>query len=346
MKWKLRIAVAIVLAGALVFGACSAGNKSYNAALENADYNYEATGEDASLSNKSGSGGENFELATDENLKIVWKGSVSMESTEYDDTISDLRTLFAKYGVQIMSSEESGGVKYESSGITRTTARYATYVVRVPSENFGDLMEGFGTIRGSVTASNRSRADMTKQYNSNELSLELLNTEYEDLKKLLSEAKDLSEIMMIRDRMTEVMTEIRTLSEANNRIDYDVQYSNVTLSLREVVVYTDPNKNESWFTRFGKSFVSGAQSFASGLGDFGVWLGGNIFQILLFGAIFVALPIIIIRTAIKKKRERRRRKAKEEAKAAEEAKKAAEEMKKAAETKTEEHQAPADTETK
>ena len=307
-RWNIRIVLAIVLAMVLVAAGCSAAKEAYNGnyAKEDAAYDYEDASSLYNSGNTSDPGASSsFDLANDAGLKIVWTGTVAMESTEWEKTITDLKALFSQYGVQVMASEESGGNRYETSGSIRTSARYLKMELRVPSENFGDFMDGLGKATGSVTNASKSRADLTKQYDSNELSLKLLNEEYEDLSKLMSEAKDLSEIMMIRDRMTEVMKEIRSLTETNNHIDYDVQYSRVTLTLREVVVYSDPEKEDSWIVRLGKSFAEGARNFVDGLGDFVVWLGGNIFQILLLVAIFVVIPIIIIRSCIRKGKKKR-----------------------------------------
>ncbi|MBR4768524.1 MAG: DUF4349 domain-containing protein [Lachnospiraceae bacterium] len=314
MKRIYAIALAAIFTSLLLLTGCSANSMSGKTAENYSDSaaempygeNYGGT----SLYEREGSeektdSGTPFELADDPNAKIVWTGSVGMETTEWNETMSGLKALFAKYGVQIMSAEEGGGNRYQSGGSVRTTARYATFVLRVPSENFADFMDGFGDVKGSVTGTKKSRADMTKQYNRNALELELLNTEYDDLKKLLSEAKDLNEIMMIRDRMTEVMTEIRSLSESNNKIDYDVQYSKVIYTLQEVLVYSDPSKTESWFVRFGKSFVNGAKAFGEFIGDAVIWLGENLFFLILFAVIFAVLPLIIIRSCIKKARKKR-----------------------------------------
>ena len=309
MKRKYWALGAVLLTLAMLFGACSAAaaNGKSGYALEEAKaspgYYNQVSAEDSS----KGGASEvpyDFELATDESAKIVWTGSVSMETTEWEATVADLKALFAAYNVQIMTSNETGGTSYLSNGTPRKSARSASFTLRVPSENFGAFMDGFSSIKGSVTGSSKNRADLTKQYNENELELELLETEYEDLKRLLEQAKDLSEIMMIRDRMTQVMKEIKSLSQTNNTIDYDVLYSRVTLNLREVVVYSDPEKSENWFVRFGKSFVEGTSDFFEFLGDVVVWLGGHIFYLILIAAL-IGLPIILIVRGSRKRRAKR-----------------------------------------
>ena len=299
MKRKLFLFLGLITAVSLMLGACAANEKAtYDGGYYAAET--ESPREEAAYSSKNGG---DFEILTDENAKIIWTGNLSMETTKWADTMNGLSDLFAQYGVQVISSEVRGGTSYESSGEKRVSARTATYVVRVPSANFKDFMAGFDGVEGAVVSSNTSSADKTKQYNQNELMLELLQTEYDDLKALLAEAKDLSEIMMVRDRMTEVMAEIRSYSNSNNAIDYDVEYSRVSLSVREVMVYSDPEKNESWFVRIGESFVEGAGNFIHFLGEAAVWIVGHIFVLILLG-LCIFLPIFITKKANKKRRAR------------------------------------------
>lgn len=308
----MTAAVALVLAAAMMLGACARAKTPAEAYEYPADYPKYGTSDLAR--NKAGLSVEKeasmeqpdapdggFAYAEDDDAKIVWTGTVSMETTAWDETAAALSSLFASYGVQVMNSQERGGTSYYENGMDRKSARYAEYTLRVPSEHFADFMKGFENVKGSVTSSSTSRADMTKQYDENALVIDLLNTEYSELKELMSEAKDLSEILMLRDRMTEVMKEIKILSQTNNTIDYDVQYSRVTLSLREVMVYTDPDKGESWFTRFGKAFTEGASDFADFLGDVAIWFSGHLFYLILAVAI-IGLPVFLIARKIRKKK--------------------------------------------
>ena len=302
MKNRLWMILAVVMAAVLVFAGCSAknaegtGNYYYDAEMPNS--------ENAKSDQYSGSDDAGFVLATDEGRKIVWTATIGMETTEWSATMAGLKTLFDAHGVQVMSANEQGGNYYEVSGATRRSARSVSYVLRVPSANFQAFMEGFSDVTGSVTKSTKSRADMTKVYDENALTIDLLQTEYDDLKELLKEAKDLTEIMLIRDRMTEVMTEIKKLNQANNDIDYNVDYSRVTLSLREVVVYSDPEKQENWFTRFGNGFVEGVTGFGTFMGEVIIWIFSHIFYLLLI-AVAIWLPIFLIRRANRKRRAKR-----------------------------------------
>ncbi len=303
---KIMTVIAVAFSCVMLLAACSSARQEADYA-HNADrpkngslYEGALVSEDHSVEVPAGAENGWLEYANDENSKIVWTGMVSMESTSWDETTAALRELFARYGVQVMDSRESGGTSYYANGTDRKNARNAEYILRVPSEHFGEFMNGFSEVKGSVTSSSVSRADMTKQYNENEITLDLLNTEYSELKKLMKDAKDLSEILMLRDRMTEVMKEIKVLSQSNNTIDYDVQYSKVSLVLREVMVYTDPSKSESWFTRFGKAFAQGASDFLDFLGDAAIWLGGHLFYLILAFAI-IGLPIFFIARKIRKK---------------------------------------------
>ena len=301
MKRKQIVLTAVLLMLSTVFAACAAAGSKNNSS----ENRYDAVDKENFMveENTGGYAAEipGFEYVKDEKAKIIWTGTVSMETTNWEGTMEGLTDLFTACDVQVVSSEERGGTSYEVSGVKRTSARSANYVVRVPSEKFQAFMNGFGNVEGAVVSSNTSSADKTKQYNENELMLELLNTEYEDLKQLLASAKDLSEILLVRDRMTEVLAEIRQYSNANNAIDYDADYSRVSLSLREVVVYSDPEKADSWFVQVGKAFVQGLTGFIAVIGNVAVWLVGHLFYLILIAGIAV-LMIVLIRKGLRKGR--------------------------------------------
>ena len=301
MKRKQIVLTAVLLMLSTVFAACAAAGSKNNSS----ENRYDAVDKENFMveENTGGYAAEipGFEYVKDEKAKIIWTGTVSMETTNWEGTMEGLTDLFTACDVQVVSSEERGGTSYEVSGVKRTSARSANYVVRVPSEKFQEFMNGFGNVEGAVVSSNTSSADKTKQYNENELMLELLNTEYEDLKQLLASAKDLSEILLVRDRMTEVLAEIRQYSNANNAIDYDADYSRVSLSLREVVIYSDPEKADSLFVQVGKAFVQGLTGFIAVIGNVAVWLVGHLFYLILITGIAV-LMIVLIRKGLRKGR--------------------------------------------
>lgn len=306
MKQQITKWIILLLIGLLCLAGCSAASGGNAVQEREADHsNYSAPGSD----------GELFEIAVDDGRKIVWTGSVTMETTDWDQTMAGLKTLFTENGAEVMSAEEYGGTRIGADSKKTINARSAVYVLRVPSENFSTFLDGFSKVDGSVLSSNKSRADMTKRYDENALELTLLQAEYDDLKTLLDSAKDLNEIMLIRDRMTEVMKEIQLIETENNRIDYDVSYSKVTFTIREVLIYSDPGKNENWFVRFGEGFVSGAKSFFNFIGNFFIWFGEYLFFILLFGGVFVVLPIILIRKGVRKARRKALKQAKKQAEA-------------------------------
>ena len=246
---------------------------------------------------------DSFSLAegTGENEKIVWTGSVSMQTMQWDQTLQELGALFEKYGVQVMNaSENTGSYSYYSS--SSKMERYCSYELRVPSDNFKAFFDGFDGISGLVTSSNKYRTDMTKVYNDNSLRIELLQTEYDELNELMGRAETVDEILEIRDRMTEVLYELQSLQNANNTIDYDVDYSFVSLYLQEVVIYE--TEDVSFGTRISYAIQDGWEGFVETLQDILIF----ILESLPFLIVFVALPIVIVIIVVKRIRKNKKQK--------------------------------------
>ena len=118
---------------------------------------------------------------------------------------------------------------------------------------------------------------------------------------------------LIEDRLTQIRTQLRKLNSANEQIDYDVSYSEVTMYVREVKIYTEEKEKETFLQRIGRSISESAEGFLENMQDILVAL------IFLFPYIVViALIVFLFRKPLKAWRIRRKEKKrlKKEAKAA------------------------------
>ncbi|MBP5662506.1 MAG: DUF4349 domain-containing protein [Clostridia bacterium] len=289
-------ALAILLALIVAFAGCSA-SYSGNAA----EPSYGGKIADADRESKTAQS-DSFPLAEkdDPDAKIVWTGSVQMQTTDWSKTVDDLSQVFAQYGAEVISAEENSGASYYYG--SRANAKRAVYELRVPSETFAEFFDAFSDVNGSVTSAQKSREDMTRAYNDNALKIALLETEYNELKALMEKAGSVEEILAIRDRMTGVLYELESLNKANNQIDYDASWSRVTLTLQEVIVYSEVDAD--FGQRVKVAFINGWAEFASAMQEIFVFLLAALPWLLLLGGITV-LTVLLIRRGNRKRRARR-----------------------------------------
>ena len=106
--------IALRLAGlmlACLLAGCGGSSANYHegAAMTEEAAEYENGFVSDSYGTGASSADANTELQTAQalGLKIVYTGNVSIQSTEYDATVADIKALIAEYGCLVESADES-----------------------------------------------------------------------------------------------------------------------------------------------------------------------------------------------------------------------------------------------
>ena len=322
----LALMTALVLAAGMISG-CS-GGKSTSSASEsyggsysgdsNASYELEEEAPamaaegmvaDSDTVYEPGMGGTSdngaSKTAGEENdaLKIVYTGSISVETTEYDKTLAELKELFTKYGIKTARSSESNSASYYYYNEGNTPVRTMEMTLRVPADHFNEFFEAAGTITGSIRSKSTDSQDLTKQYNDRAVQIESLEIQQQNLLKMMEAAETVEDMIMIEDRLSEIRTQLRQLNSANEQIDYDVTYSEVDMYIREVKIYTEAKEQETFLQRITRSISESADSFLENMQDLLVAL---IF--LLPYIVIIAVLVFLFRKPIKALREKHREK--------------------------------------
>ncbi len=184
------------------------------------------------------------------------------------------------------------------SGINRNL--YVT--LRIPSGSFAEFMKEASNI-GKVNHSTTNRSDFTKAYNDNSIEIEALEVQKERLMTMLKEADTIEEMMLVSDRLTQIETSLNKLKSRNDSIDMDVEYSSITLTLREKGESTV--KTASFWERLKDAVADSFHSLTGNAEGFVIWLIYAFPYLLIIGLI-VLLFTRKITPVIKKKREARK----------------------------------------
>ena len=228
----------LLLAALILLLAGCGGSADYHssAAVTEEEAGYEAGFADDS--NGTAYGAEGEEAPADAaGLKLVYTGYVSIQSTEYDATVTDIKALIAEYHCIVESADESNYDSGWRDTAYNTSARNFEWVIRVPSDSFAELMDRMGTVHGHVESKNQSTEDMTKRFRDNEGRIASLKVQEERLLSFMESAETISDMMEIEDRLSEVRYELEQLQNANNDIDFMARYSKLTVRVHEVVDY-------------------------------------------------------------------------------------------------------------
>jgi len=226
MSKTLKIILAIILAIILLFLGLVAGGMLFSAQGNNT-----ASYDDFMMTSNSYKGEMSYGVAEEasisedmfennSNEKLVYTGSVNIGTEELDESYNQAQDLMKSHNAFIENINRSED--------------YISLSIRVPKDKFLAFYHSLSEISGTITDSNINVENYTKSYKDNERRIDILQTEYDELKELLQEATNVEEILAIKDRMSYVTYDLESLTAQNNEIDYDVEYSILELRLRKV----------------------------------------------------------------------------------------------------------------
>ena len=254
--------------------------------------------------------------------KIIYSGHASIETTDFDNAIANLEHIVKLYDGFIENANSGGNTRRQNDGTTALVNRWADYTVRIPSQSFDAFMSAANEVIGNVTNSGRSAQNVTSQYTDYEARLESLTIQEDRLLALLEQSGDLESLITLEARLSEVRYEIESIERNLRNLDQRLAYSDVSLYIQEVEIYTPTVPvTRSFGEKLSDAFSDGWTGFTRGLQNFVIGLAEALPTLILWIIIIVVVVIVVIKLNRKRKV---RRAAKLAAKAAE-AKKEAEE---------------------
>lgn len=245
----------------------------------------------------NGSSNEKGELpsAEDYDRKVIRTATMDCETKDFDDATSFLISTLAECGGYTESSKITGTGYRE--GTNSGSARYATYVFRVPADALDAFLTALSARDGIRVVSQGSNAEeITGAYYDLTTRIDTLKAERDSLSKMLAgftDYKDMNAMLQVQERLYDVIEEIESLQTQINLYDDKVAMSTVTLTLREVITYTQAAA-PSFGERIGDAFTDSWKNFADGCQDFAVWFVEAIPTLLVLAVIAaVVIPLVI-----------------------------------------------------
>lgn len=248
MKRLILCLLTLVMAAAMLVGCAASNEDQYYSSAEytadDASYDMDwpeaAAGEAndgasaAAPEEESDSGGpsidyDNSMLTPTVNRKVIFSGSLSIETTNFDDDLSRIKSALAGFNGYIENQDVSGTkpVNWNDKG------RTGRLTLRVPSKNFDafiNQLEGFGeTI--SISTSGR---DVSLQYFDTDTRLRTLRIRQERLLDLLENAKGLEDIIKLEQELSNVDYQIQSLEIELRNYDSLIDFSTITIEIFEV----------------------------------------------------------------------------------------------------------------
>ena len=250
------------------------------------------------------------DISTQTEQKLVYSARLDVETKDIDAALESIYAKIKEVGGIVQSEDLSnmGNVTYDSYYRYIGNANARIYV-RIPQEHYEDFINNIETKDGSIVVSNVSKTveNMTDTYYDIDSRLRSLRVQEERLFEFMSSAANVSEMLDIEDRLTDVQYEIDKATNSLNEIDNDVKYSKVTLNITEVLKFSEKEDNPKNFFERLVSYIKGsADEFLDnieGLLETVIYLIPNLILIAL-----IYMGVVKLYRVIKKKRKAKKEK--------------------------------------
>lgn len=237
--------------------------------------------------------------------KLVYRCDIEMETLSFEEAVETLHKLMDDYNCIIQSerfSDDSSSYLYNDyynyNGTNYVSGRVDYITIRVPSKNYKAFIDEYSNI-GNITSKNQSVDNITQTYYDTTSQVEGLEAEMVRLEEMMRQAVDIEDMITINQAITDLQSEINSLTTQIRTMDSDVAYSYVTLTLKEVLEYSEaesPVKKNTFVDRLKNQFID----TWNGLLKFCEWLLFTIIG-LIPAIVIIGGLVLIIRKLFGKK---------------------------------------------
>lgn len=223
--------------------------------------------------------------------------SMSTETKTIDKVKADVESQIRELGGYIENSSMSGTGKNRD-------LRTIYYTIRIPADKLDSLITTVGN-SCTVLSSSENTSDVTLEYVDTKARVESLRVEYDQLIKLLADAKDLDNILILQNRLTEVRYQIESAESRIRVLENQVQYATLNLQISEVLEETEIEEPHviTYGERVGEQFKDMWEGTVEFFQNFLLGLIAAIPFLVFMG--IVAVIIIVIVFAVRKKKMKR-----------------------------------------
>ena len=226
--------------------------------------------------------------------KLIRKVNIDAETEDLETLLGSLTSQISALNGYIEQQELYNGSSYSSY-----RHRSANLTIRIPADKLDSFIGQVKDV-SNVVSYNESQDDVTLTYVSTESRIKALETEQERLLELLSKAENMSDLLEIEARLTDVRYELENVTSQLRVLANKVDYATVYLYISQVKVYTEVEEQTVW-QRIGSGFKQNLTDIGEDMEDFFVWLVTYSPQLLLW-AVIIAVAIVLLRRGSRKRK--------------------------------------------
>lgn len=246
-----------------------------------------AAPEEAMMNTSMGDNAQSTASALPENRKWIVTVYLDAETEDLDTAISGIDEHIADMGGYVEDQRI-----YNGSNYANRRYRNASLTVRIPAEQVDDFTARVDGI-ANVVSKEKNLEDITLTYTATESRIKALQTEEARLLELLAEAENMSDLLEIESRLTDVRYELERYTSQLRLYSNQVDFATIYLNLDEVQEYTPVEEPTLW-ERISGGFQDSLEGVKEGFVDVFVWLIVASPYLAVF-AVLAVISIAVIR---------------------------------------------------
>ena len=264
MKMKKLLAFVLVLVvTASVFAGCGASSVNKDMAMPEAAAPMEAPVKNNMV--MAGSAVTADTIRQESGQKLIRRVNIDAETEDLEELLAELTAQIGALDGYIENQE-----LYNGSAQASYRHRSANLTVRIPADKLDSFVQQVKGV-SNVVSYNESQEDVTLTYVSTESRIKALETEQARLLELLAQAQNMSDLLEIEARLTDVRYELESVTSQLLVLANKVDYATVRLYISQVREYTEVEEQTVW-QRIATGFKSNLKDMGEGLVDFFVWV--------------------------------------------------------------------------
>jgi len=280
----LTLTLALVMLLTLLTG-CGGSSKSADFVMQEAAAEAPmamAMDSAAGLTTNSASGSG----ALPENRKWIITVDMNAETDDLDTMLGNLDEKILSLNGYVEDQSIYNGSSYASRRY-----RNANLTIRVPAEAVEQFTEEVSGI-ANVVRKQTSKQDVTLSYVDTESRKKALETEEARLLELLAQAENMSDLLEIEARLTEVRYSLESAASQLRTYDNQIDYATIYLYIEEVQEYTPVAEKTVW-QRITEGFADSLEELGESIVDLLVWLIVSSPFLVVYGGIAVVIFLLV-----------------------------------------------------
>ena len=159
--------------------------------------------------------------------RVIHRASIGIVVDDFDRGVEQVAEFTAVLDGFIEASYITGETSF-------SLGREGDFTVRIPAASYNEMLEMLTEV-GTLSYLNTTAVNVANQYADITSRLNSLRTQEERVLELIEIAEDLSDLLLLEERLGDIIYEIELLTGERNHLDNQISYSTINVRISEYV---------------------------------------------------------------------------------------------------------------